>query len=106
MPTIPTAIANATSTTSPSPSTTTILPRQPAVAPGIIGGVGEALGAVTWWAVTVDSTNPLRLAEFWSRLLRRPVTEAGPDRPGWYRLHPLEDRPPFLNFQPVPGPVR
>lgn len=55
-----------------------------------------------WWAVTIDSTDPPRLASFWSALLGAVVTEVGADRPGWLRLSPPAGHGPFINFQPVP----
>lgn len=55
-----------------------------------------------WWAVTIASTDPRRLASFWSALLGAVVTEVGADRPGWLRLRPLAPHGPFINFQPVP----
>jgi predicted enzyme related to lactoylglutathione lyase len=58
-------------------------------------------GAV-WWAVTVNSSDPVRLAAFWGALLDTPVVEPGPDRPGWRRLQPLAPHGPFVNVQPVP----
>jgi predicted enzyme related to lactoylglutathione lyase len=57
-----------------------------------------------WWAVTIDSTDPGRVASFWSRLLETPIIEPGPDRPDWLRLQPLGPAGPFLNFQPVDEP--
>ena len=66
--------------------------------------------SVIWWAITVDSAEPARLAHFWSALLRTDVIEPGPDRPGWLRLQPRGPQGPFINFQPVgeptPGKVR
>ena len=60
-------------------------------------------GAV-WWAITIDCIEPRVVASFWSSMLGCPVTEPGPDRPGWLRLQPLgPDRPPFINLQPVAG---
>ena len=61
--------------------------------------------SVTWWAVTVDSVDPARLAQFWSALLRTEVIEPGPDRPGWLRLQPRGPQSPFINFQPVEEPT-
>jgi predicted enzyme related to lactoylglutathione lyase len=58
----------------------------------------------TWWAVTIDSNQPRRLAEFWSVLLHCEVTEPGADRAGWFRLRPLGSVGPFMNFQPVSEP--
>ena len=57
-----------------------------------------------WWAVTIDCVDPEAVARFWSALLRVPVTEPGPDRPGWLRVQPRPDGP-FLNFQPVSEPA-
>ena len=66
--------------------------------------------SVIWWALTVDSADPTRLAAFWSALLGTAVIEPGPDRPGWRRLQPRGPHGPFINFQPVadptPGKVR
>jgi predicted enzyme related to lactoylglutathione lyase len=53
-----------------------------------------------WRAVTIDTTDPPRLAAFWSALLDAPVVEPGPDRIGWLRLEPV-DGGPVVNFQPV-----
>lgn len=58
----------------------------------------------TWWAVTVDSTDPRPLATFWSALLGCPVIEPGPDREGWFRIRPRGEPGPSINFQPVPEP--
>lgn len=57
-----------------------------------------------WWAITVDCSEPRRVAEFWAAMFDRPVIEAGPDRPGWLRLQPLGSDGPFINFQPVDEP--
>ncbi len=61
-------------------------------------------GPAAWWAVTIDCSDPRQVAEFWSALLRTPIIEPGPDRPGWLRLQPLAPRGPFVNFQPVEEP--
>jgi predicted enzyme related to lactoylglutathione lyase len=60
--------------------------------------------ATTWWAVTIDCVDPVRVAAFWSALLGAPVEEPGPDRPGWLRLRPLAPHGPMVNFQPVAEP--
>lgn len=54
-----------------------------------------------WWAVTINSHDPQRLATFWSSLLGRAISEPGPDRPGWYRLDADPAGAPLINFQPV-----
>jgi len=58
----------------------------------------------TWWAVTIDCLDPVRVAAFWSELLGAPVVAVGPDRPGWVRIQPLAPAGPFVNFQPVTEP--
>jgi predicted enzyme related to lactoylglutathione lyase len=58
----------------------------------------------TWWAITVDCNDPRRVAGFWAALLDCEVTEPGPDRPGWLRVHPRGAGGPFINFQPVDEP--
>jgi len=60
--------------------------------------------SIAWWAVTVDSHDPARLAEFWSAILGSPIIEPGPDRQGWRRLQPFAPDGPFINFQPVSEP--
>lgn len=50
-----------------------------------------------WSAVTIDCTDPHRLADFWSALL---PGERSVPLPGWVRLHPAGL--PAINFQPVP----
>ena len=57
-----------------------------------------------WWAVTIDCNEPRRVADFWGTVLDCPVAEPGPDRPGWFRLQPLDPHGPFMNFQPVDEP--
>ena len=57
-------------------------------------------GAI-WWAVTVDCSDPRRVADFWAALLETDAVEPGIDRPGWLRLQPRGPRGPFINFQPV-----
>lgn len=61
--------------------------------------------APIWWAVTIDSTDPQRLAEFWSALFDRPIIELGSDREGWLRVQPNAASGPVINFQPVPEMV-
>jgi predicted enzyme related to lactoylglutathione lyase len=51
--------------------------------------------------ITVDCVDPQRLAEFWSALLDRPISES---LPGWRRVGSLSDGAPVLTFQPVPEP--
>ena len=59
----------------------------------------------TWWAITIDCSDPRALAHFWSAIFDCPVLEVGPDRPGWLRLEPLgADRAPFINLQPADTP--
>src|SRR4051812_33178230 len=54
---------------------------------------------IRWHEVTVDCVDPPTVAHFWSALLgaqlRVPMQ-------GWFRLGPLADGGPVLNFQPVP----
>jgi predicted enzyme related to lactoylglutathione lyase len=61
-------------------------------------------GRAVWWAVTIDCNDPRRVAEFWSAVFDVPVTDPGPDRPGWLRLAPRGADGPFVNFQPVAEP--
>lgn len=57
-----------------------------------------------WWAVTIDSEDPRRQAEFWGAVLGCEVQPAGTDRPGWYRLQPRGPEGPFVNLQPAGEP--
>lgn len=50
-----------------------------------------------WSGLTVDCTDPDRLAAFWGVLLDR---EVEPGLPGWVQLRPRNDEP-RINFQPV-----
>jgi predicted enzyme related to lactoylglutathione lyase len=51
--------------------------------------------------ITIDCHDTARVATFWSALLG-----ASPRVPldGWFRLGPLTEGGPVLNFQPVPEP--
>jgi predicted enzyme related to lactoylglutathione lyase len=51
--------------------------------------------------VTIDCTDPHRVARFWSLLLDR---EPGPSQDGWVYLGHRGDTQPRLVFQPVPEP--
>ena len=51
--------------------------------------------------ITVDCSQPDRVARFWSALLDAPE-HAGDN--GWHELGPLTREGPKLNFQPVPEP--
>jgi len=55
-----------------------------------------------WGGVTIDSRDPSTLARFWATLLGTPARPAGDDRPGWWRIGPLTEGGPVINFQPVP----
>jgi predicted enzyme related to lactoylglutathione lyase len=57
--------------------------------------------ATVWSAVTIDCTDPERVARFWSALLGR---EPGPSMEGWVYLGERGDPQPRLVFQPVPEP--
>jgi predicted enzyme related to lactoylglutathione lyase len=54
-----------------------------------------------WSGVTIDCADPSRLAEFWSALLKRDLSET---LPGWARLGTHDDALPVICFQPVPEP--
>jgi predicted enzyme related to lactoylglutathione lyase len=54
-----------------------------------------------WSGVTIDCTDPIRLAAFWGTLLGLPSSEP---LPGWVRLGSLGQATPAINFQPVPEP--
>ena len=56
---------------------------------------------VEWAGVTIDCLDPEASAAFWSALLDRPALPVGPDRAGWYRLGPVVQGGPVINFQPV-----
>ncbi len=56
-----------------------------------------------WTSVTVDCTDPVRLAEFWSALLQRPVSDEH-DGPGWATVGSRLDTEPRLTFQAVGEP--
>lgn len=58
-------------------------------------------GVGRWRAVTIDTTDPARLAAFWSAMLGTAVLEVGDDRADWRRLAPVGDDGPVVNFQPV-----
>ena len=49
--------------------------------------------------ITVDCCDPARVGSFWSALFRAPLRVP---LEGWFRLGPLTDGGPVLNFQPVP----
>jgi hypothetical protein len=51
--------------------------------------------------ITIDCTDPVRLAAFWGALLDRPEA---PSLPGWRQLGERGDTIPRINFQPVPEP--
>ena len=53
-----------------------------------------------WTSVTVDCSDPRRLAEFWSVLLQRPVSDEH-DGPGWATVGSRSDAEPRLTFQAV-----
>lgn len=55
-----------------------------------------------WSGLTVDCTDPDRLAAFWGALLDR---ELEPGLPGWVQLKSRNDEP-RINFQPVTEPKR
>ena len=52
-------------------------------------------------AITMDCTDVLRTAAFWSGLFDAPLREP---LPGWRRLGPLTSGGPALTFQPVAEP--
>jgi Glyoxalase-like domain len=54
-----------------------------------------------WSGITIDCTDPARLAAFWAALLDRPEA---PPLPGWRQLGRRGDAVPRINFQPVPEP--
>lgn len=69
----------------------------------------EAGSRVVWGAVTIDSTDPERLAAFYAALLGTASFPVGDDRPGWFRIAPGVGGGPAITFQPVPatdGPRR
>ena len=49
--------------------------------------------------ITIDCRDPARVGSFWSALLRAPLRVP---LEGWFRLGPMTDGGPVLNFQPVP----
>jgi predicted enzyme related to lactoylglutathione lyase len=51
--------------------------------------------------ITLDCSDPARVARFWSVLFECPE-RAGDD--GWYEVGPIAPGGPKLNFQPVPEP--
>jgi len=53
--------------------------------------------------VTIDCTDVVREARFWSGLLGGEPSEP---MPGWLRLAPSGAGAPMVNFQPVPEPKR
>jgi predicted enzyme related to lactoylglutathione lyase len=57
-----------------------------------------------WGGVTIDCQDAAGTARFWATLLDVEAHPAGPDRAGWYRIAPLVDGGPVLNFQPVAEP--
>lgn len=57
-----------------------------------------------WSSITIDCTDPARLATFWSQLLDRPVTDEHGDDPGWATVGSRLDPLPRLTFQAVPEP--
>lgn len=65
---------------------------------------GDAVRVGVWWAVTINTTDPRRLAGFWSAVLGSPVIEPGPDRPGWLRIEHVAANGPVINFQPLERP--
>lgn len=52
-------------------------------------------------SITVDCSDPARLAEFWSALLERPIS-AEHDGPDWATVGSRSDPSPRLTFQRVP----
>ncbi len=56
-----------------------------------------------WTSVTVDCTDPGRLAQFWSALLQRPVSDEH-EGPGWATVGSRLDAQPRLTFQAVAEP--
>jgi predicted enzyme related to lactoylglutathione lyase len=56
-----------------------------------------------WTSVTVDCADPGRLAEFWSALLQRPLSDEH-DGPGWATVGSRHDAEPRLTFQAVAEP--
>ena len=51
--------------------------------------------------ITIDCSEPIRVAAFWAALLGG---ELHAPMPGWLRLEPSMAGMPQLNFQPVPEP--
>ncbi len=49
--------------------------------------------------VTLDCHDPARVGSFWSALFRAPLRVP---LEGWFRLGPMTEGGPVLNFQPVP----
>jgi predicted enzyme related to lactoylglutathione lyase len=54
-------------------------------------------------AITIDCSDPARLAAFWSSLLEVPVSSEH-DGPGWATVGSRFDSQPRLTFQQVPEP--
>jgi predicted enzyme related to lactoylglutathione lyase len=54
--------------------------------------------------ITIDCTDPARLAAFWSALLGLPMTDEHGDDAGWATVGSRHDAQPRLTFQRVPEP--
>jgi predicted enzyme related to lactoylglutathione lyase len=57
--------------------------------------------STSWGGVTIDCHDAEGTARFWAALLDVEARPAGSDRAGWYRIAPLVEGGPVLNFQPV-----
>lgn len=61
-------------------------------------GTARQRVANRWTAITVDCEDPVRLAEFWSALLSKPLSDEY-DGPGWATVGCRRDAEPRLTFQ-------
>jgi predicted enzyme related to lactoylglutathione lyase len=57
--------------------------------------------SAAWGAVTIDCFDAEGTARFWATLFGVDADPAGADRGGWFRIAPMVDGGPVLNFQPV-----
>ena len=63
--------------------------------------MNETRPAIRLAEITIDCQDAARVADFWSALLEAPLRVP---LPGWFRLGPLSEGGPVLNFQPVSEP--
>jgi predicted enzyme related to lactoylglutathione lyase len=58
----------------------------------------------SWTGLTIDCTDPHRLAAFWAAVMDRPTTEEMGVTGDWAAVGSRTDGMPRLNFQRVPEP--